>query len=132
MRVRLRVPSFADAAHAARCMQDPEAMRWVASIPAPYLPQAVIDFATRSALAKDYSILADGEFAGLIRTGADLGYWVARRNFGDAGWRALPCNWRCSGIFRTPMSHRAPGISSATNRRERCWSRLAIRMSARR
>ena len=77
MRVRLRVPSFADAAHAARCMQDPEAMRWVASIPAPYLPQAAIDFATRSALAKDYSILADGEFAGLIRTGADLGYWVA-------------------------------------------------------
>lgn len=77
MRVRLRVPSFADSAHAPRCMQDPEAMRWVASIPAPYSPQAAIDFATRSAMAKDHSILADGEFAGLIRTGTDLGYWVA-------------------------------------------------------
>lgn len=77
MRISLRVPSFDDAAHAARCMQDPESIRWVSSTPAPYSPQAAIDFATRSAMAKDHSILADGEFAGLIRTGADLGYWVA-------------------------------------------------------
>lgn len=77
MRISLRVPSFDDAAHAARCMQDPEAMRWVSSIPVPYSPQAAIDFATRSAIAKDHSILVDGEFAGLIRTGADLGCWIA-------------------------------------------------------
>lgn len=52
-------------------------MRWISSIPVPYSREDAIDFVARSALAHDHCILADGEFAGMIRTGADLGYWVA-------------------------------------------------------
>lgn len=77
MRVSLRAPSFEDVEQVTRCMQDGETMRWISSIPIPYTREDAIDFVARSARAHDRCILADGEFAGMIRTGADLGYWVA-------------------------------------------------------
>lgn len=77
MRVSLRAPSFEDVEQVTRCMQDAETMRWLSSIPVPYTSEDAIDFVGRSAVANDRCILADGAFAGMIRTGADLGYWVA-------------------------------------------------------
>lgn len=77
MRVSLRAPSFEDVDKVTRCMQDAETVRWLSSIPVPYSREDAIDFVGRSALASDRCILVDGQFAGMIRTGADLGYWVA-------------------------------------------------------
>ena len=77
MRVSLRPPSFADVERIAACMQDPETVRWLSSIPVPYSRQDAVDFVGRAAQTHDRCVLVDGAFAGMIRTGADLGYWIA-------------------------------------------------------
>ncbi|MDO5643754.1 MAG: GNAT family N-acetyltransferase [Paracoccus sp. (in: a-proteobacteria)] len=77
MKVTLREPTYEDSAQIARVMQDPQALGWLSALPAPDAHQGAIDFHARAAMATDMCIAVDGKFAGLIRDGADLGYWIA-------------------------------------------------------
>ncbi|MBA4489792.1 GNAT family N-acetyltransferase [Paracoccus sp. S1E-3] len=77
MRVGLRAPSLEDAPLIWRAMQDPDTLRFLPAIPDPFHRQDAVDFITEIARPEDRAITVDGDFAGMIRTGGDLGYWVA-------------------------------------------------------
>ncbi|NHF72742.1 GNAT family N-acetyltransferase [Paracoccus xiamenensis] len=78
MRIRLRPPESGDAEAIYRAMQDPGTIGWLPNLPMPYLRADAEGFLQAAAGGPDRVIEADGAFAGMIRTGPDLGYWLAR------------------------------------------------------
>lgn len=78
MRVRLRRPLAGDADAMHRAMQDRDTIGWLPFLPDPYLYSDAEGFIVCAAGGPDRVIEVDGAFAGMIRTGTDLGYWLAR------------------------------------------------------
>lgn len=87
MRVRLRPPVAGDADAIYLAMQDRATIDWLPNLPMPYLRADAEEFLGAAADGPDRVIEVDGAFAGMIRTGIDLGYWLA-------------CEWRGRGIMR--------------------------------
>lgn len=77
MRIGLRAPLLEDAPLIWQVMQDAQTLRFLPTIPDPFQRQDAIDFITEIARPEDCAITLDGQFAGMIRTGSDLGYWIA-------------------------------------------------------
>lgn len=76
MRISSRTLQLKDAEAICQAMQDPEILRWLPALPLPYLYQNAVDFINRSASLQDRAITVDGRFAGMIREGNNLGYWL--------------------------------------------------------
>lgn len=87
MRVRLRPPVAGDADAIYLAMQDRATIDWLPNLPMPYLRTDAEEFVCAAADGPDRVVEVDGAFAGMIRTGVDLGYWLA-------------CEWRGRGIMR--------------------------------
>ncbi|MFV0409501.1 MAG: GNAT family N-acetyltransferase [Paracoccus sp. (in: a-proteobacteria)] len=76
MRVRLRPPVPGDAEPIWRAMQDPQTIDCLPFLPRPYLREDATAFVLDGVGPDDLAIEVDGDFAGMIRGGADLGYWL--------------------------------------------------------
>lgn len=76
-RVTLGPPTAADipAIHAE--LQDRSVSRWLSAVPWPYTRDDAEAFVHRIATPQDLAIRVNGVLAGMIRTGPELGYWVA-------------------------------------------------------
>lgn len=66
------IPALAEA------LSDFETARWLSAVPWPYGTDQAASFIAQVS-ADDFAILVDGDFAGGIRCGDELGYWVHPR-----------------------------------------------------
>lgn len=64
-----------DATAIATAFQDFQTTRWLSAVPFPYARSDAQDFIAQAG-ADDFAIRVDGRFAGGVRAGDDLGYWV--------------------------------------------------------
>lgn len=57
-------------------MQDADTVQWLSSVPWPYYRRDADEFVARLAGKEDFAVEVDGNFAGVIRTGDETGYWL--------------------------------------------------------
>ncbi|PZO66554.1 MAG: hypothetical protein DI498_06495 [Paracoccus denitrificans] len=77
MRVTLHRPTLEDAGDITNGLSDLDTVRWLSEVPWPYTQADARAFISRFATPQDQVIRADGQFAGMIRGGGSLGYWIA-------------------------------------------------------
>lgn len=75
-RITLTRPTRADIPAITAAMQLPEAVQWLSGVPQPYGLADAEAFVTCIATADEHAIRVDGHFAGMVRGGPDLGYWL--------------------------------------------------------
>ncbi len=76
MEITLSPPEAADIPHIHRAMQDWQMVRWLTALPWPYALLDAEAFVHDHATVQDRAIRVDGGFAGMLRGGGDLGYWL--------------------------------------------------------
>ncbi|SDE24452.1 Protein N-acetyltransferase, RimJ/RimL family [Paracoccus isoporae] len=77
MRITLRPPAHGDVDAIWRNLQDAETVQWLTTLPFPYQRSDAVAFVDQIATPDDMAIIADGEFAGVIRVRGEIGYWIA-------------------------------------------------------
>lgn len=82
-RLTLRPPTPDDAPAIAAALADWEVTRWLSAPPWPYGLDDALSFLSGAGAADHWAIDRDGALAGLIGTKPDLGYWLARRFWGQ-------------------------------------------------
>ncbi len=78
MEITLSPLEAADIPHIHRAMQDWQMVRWLTAVPWPYTVADAEMFVHEQATAQDRTIRVDGGFAGMLRGGGDLGYWLGQ------------------------------------------------------
>ncbi|AXC49931.1 GNAT N-acetyltransferase [Paracoccus suum] len=75
-RITLDRPRTEDIPRITAAMQAPETAQWLSSVPQPYGIADAEAFVTTTATPGEHAIRVDGTFAGMVRGGPDLGYWL--------------------------------------------------------